>query len=403
MAPLERRRRLVTVAAVVAVVLMLAACTGGQRARAVGSTVGSIKGSAAGDALGPTTVATRRVAWAAEPAPPGAVQLTWVATAGAQLLVSGQRGRGDAASPGLWRRDVDGAWHEVRLTPVTYYGRRADLFRMVSDGRRLVALGRRIGGAHGNPRFTSWTGTLTRLRETEQPFELFGGPDAIAVTDLALTRDGGVVLGAWAPHGAASGVTVWRQEGTSWQRFDRAPGLASEVTVAGSELTTPGAVGVRGDEPVVVGWTTHLGGGRVDLRASFWSPFGATWHEVRLPSRGDAQARAVTCGDAVCTVAGAMDGRLALWTVDGADVRTLPSPDVAVAPREPVIAVRAGSAVCVSVGEGTSTRLVWVDGRSVTAVDGPPGVVTSLAASGSRVVALVRGADGATRLWSAPA
>lgn len=338
------------------------------------------------------------VAWRPVSTPAGAVRLSRVTSAGQQLLVSGQRGSGDAAPPGLWRGGASGTWQSVRLVPATYYGRRAELFRVVSDGRHVVALGRRIGGAHGNPRVTSWTGTLGELRETEQPFELFGGPDAIAVSDLGLDADGGVVLGAWAPHGEASGVTVWRQEGTGWQRFDRAPGLASQVTVAGSDLTTPGAVAVRDGEPVIVGWTVHLGGG-VRLQATFWRPLGATWQPVTLPSDGDAQARGVACGAQSCTVVGSSSGQLAAWAVRGTAVTPVRVPAVEVDDREPIQVVQVGDVPWVAVGQGTTSTVLQVRSGSARVLTSPPGQVTSMAVVGATVVALTRDGSGRTALW----
>jgi hypothetical protein len=336
---------------------------------------------------------------------PGATTLHWVTSVGAEVLVSGQRGTGVQAPPGLWLGDGGGRWHNVDLAPATYYGHRAVLFRIASDGRRVVALGRRIGGTHGNPRFTSWTGTPAALHETEQPFELFGGPDAIGVTDLAMTAGGGVVLGSWSHHGDPAGVAVWRQDGDTWQRFDRAPGLASEVTDVGSELTTPAAVTSRAGEPVLVGWTVHLGGGHVGLRPSLWLPAGSAWHEVRLPAGGDdAQARAVTCGRPACVVAGAESGRLAVWLLRGETVERVRVPTLAVGEREPVFAVTGRTAVWLALGTGRTSHLVRLrldDGgrvRDVAPVSPPAGRVVSMTAAGDAVVAVVEGADGATRL-----
>jgi hypothetical protein len=346
------------------------------------------------------------VEWTPLPPVPGATTLHWVTSAGDDVLVSGQRGTGVAAPPGLWRSDGRTAWRSVRLAPVTYYGRRAVLFRVASDGRRVVALGRRIGGTHGNPRFTSWTGTSAALHETEQSFELFGGPDAIAVTDLAMTAAGGVVLGSWAHHGDPAGVAVWRQDGDTWQRFDRAPALASEVTDVGSELTTPAAVTSRAGEPVLVGWTVHLGGGQVGLRPSLWLPAGSAWREVRLPADGDdAQARAVSCGVAACVVAGAESGRLAVWLVRGADVERVRVPALAVGEREPVLAVTGRTAVWLALGAGGTSHLMRLRlgdrgrVRDLAPVSPPPGRVLSMTAAGDAVVAVVEAADGPTRLW----
>jgi hypothetical protein len=372
------------------VTAVLAACTGAPGPEPT-------SGSAAGGAV-PETAPTAYVRWTKLPAVPGAMTLSWVTSAGGQLLVSGTRGDGKDAPPGLWRGDGRGGWHAVDLAPVTYYGRRAVLFRVASDGHRVVALGRRIGGTHGNPRFTSWTGTPTALHETEQPFELFGGPDAIGVTDLALTGEGGLVLGAWAHHGDPAGVAVWRQQGDTWRRYDEAAGLRSEVTDVGSELTTPAAVTTRDGEPVLVGWTVHLAAGEVGLRASLWQSAGSGWQEVRLPAGGDAQARAVACHEDVCTVAGSVAGRLAVWRVRGADVTSVLVPAVDVADREAVLATAVGSAVWVSVADGDSGHVLVVDGTTTRAVSAPPGRVLALVGGGA-VTALVRERDGTWSLW----
>jgi hypothetical protein len=338
------------------------------------------------------------VRWTRLPAVPGATALSWITAAGDQVLVSGQQGSGDAARPGLWRGGGSGGWRPVDLVPTTYYGHRAVLFRVASDGRRVVALGRRIGGTHGNPRITSWTGTPDALHETEQPFELFGGPDAISVTDLAMTGDGGLVLGAWAHHGDPAGVAVWRQQGDTWQRSDEAAGLRSEVTDVGSELTTPAAVTTRGGEPVLVGWTVHLAGGEIGLRASLWQPAGSGWQEVRLPAGGDAQARAVACSEDVCTVAGSVAGRLAVWQVRGADVTAVAVPAVDVTDRDAVVATAAGSSVWMSVEDGESSHLLVVDAQTVRPVSAPPGRVLALAGR-EAVTALVREGDDTWSLW----
>lgn len=379
----------VVVASAVGIAAGLAGCTGEHPAAS------SSRGTVLAFAQSPVT-------WRQLPLPPGALRLSQVTAAGDQLLVSGQRGSGDAAPPGLWRGDTSGTWTSVRLAPVTYYGRRAELFRVVSDGQQVVALGRRIGGAHGNPRVTSWTGTLDKVSETEQPFELFGGPNAISVSDLALDAHGAVALGAWAAHGEPSGITLWRQRGTTWQRFDRLPGLASQVTVVGSDLTSPGAIAVRGGEAVVVGRTVHLGGG-VRLQATFWQQVGQTWAPLTLPSDSDAQARAVACGHEVCTVVGSSSGMLAAWAVRGSIVTSIPVPRLELDDREPVQVVQSGNGLWVAVGQGTGCALLRLDGGSARVLTPPPGKVTSMAVLGSTAVALVRDASGSTTLWSTSA
>jgi hypothetical protein len=379
---------------VLALSVGLAACTGSPSPPSSSGT--SVRAPAtAGTALD--------VHWERLSPVPGALALHWITSAGGQVLVSGERP--GAAGPGLWRGDGHGGWRPVHLAPVTYYGRRAELFRVASDGRRVVALGRRIGGTHGNPRVTSWTGTPAGLHETEQRFELFGGPDAIAVTDVAMTRAGALALGAWSHHGDPSGVTVWRQQGDTWERYDRAPGLLSEVTDVGSDLTTPAAVTTRAGEPVLVGWTVHLGGGEIGLRASLWQEVAdgdvTAWQEVRLSGEGDAQARAISCDDASCTVAGSVAGRLAVWVVRGQTVRPLAVPNLPVVDQQPVSATATSQGVWLTVGAGARTQVVLVrrDQDRVLAVTPPPGLVTATTEVGDVVVALVRTPDGSTSVW----
>jgi len=380
---------------VLALSVGLAACTGAPSRPSSSGT--SVRAAA-------TVGAALDVHWERLAPVPRATALDWIAPAGGQVLVSGERT--GAGGPGLWRGDGRGAWRAVHLAPETYYGRRAALFRVASDGHRVVALGRRIGGTHANPRITSWTGTSSAVNETEQRFELFGGPDAIAVIDLAMTRTGALVLGAWSHHGDPSGVTVWRQQGDTWERYDRAPGLRSEVTDVGSDLTTPAAVTTRAGEPVLVGWTVHLGGGKIGLRASLWQEVAdgdvSAWQEVRLPTKGgDAQARAVGCDDVSCTVVGSVGGRLAVWAVHGQTVRPVAVPDLLVPDQQPVSASATSRGVWLTVGAGARTQVVLVPtGQDpVRVVTPPPGLVTAAAAVGDVVLVLVRTPDGSTSVW----
>src|SRR4051812_5970149 len=81
--------------------------------------------------------------WRALPAPAGVRLITL--GSGEPVLASGTT---DAGEPQLWQ--VDG-WTRVPLRPASFYGARAELFRVAASDGRVVAMGRAIGGAHGNP------------------------------------------------------------------------------------------------------------------------------------------------------------------------------------------------------------------------------------------------------------
>ncbi|WP_426561090.1 hypothetical protein ACPPVT_13585 [Angustibacter sp. McL0619] len=319
---------------------------------------------------------------------PGAVRVTALAS-GSPLLVAGQVGTGDAAQPRLWQL-TGNDWLPVPLHPVTYYGARAALVRVAAHGGHLVALGRAVGGAHGNPRFSTWSGPSSGVGETAQAFELFGGPRAIGLNGLAAGADQDVVVGSWAPGTAPAGVTVWTGDGATYQRRDTEAGLRSSA----SDQTSASAIAARGPGFVVAGTTTHLGGGRITLHATaFWTTArGAPWRRELLPSSGseggDSSALGVACAAVVCTVAGVDDGRLAIWRVadDGRAERVdlgrhaprLSSSDVVVS-----VAADGDSAWVLAAGQLLRLR----DG-DVQAFGAPSGTGVALATSGSLLFAV---------------
>ena len=66
-------------------------------------------------------------------------------------------------------------------------------------------IGSRSGGAHGNPRVTSWYQRADgALVDMQAPFELYGGPEAVSVRRVVAGPSGWLIAG-----NRLSGAAVW--------------------------------------------------------------------------------------------------------------------------------------------------------------------------------------------------
>ena len=88
------------------------------------------------------------------------------------LLVIGTR---PVDHPELVTRSSDGRVSNSRLTPATPYGKEAHWYGITSDGTTITGVGGERGGAHGNVRWSAWTGDTRAITEKPQAFSTFGG------------------------------------------------------------------------------------------------------------------------------------------------------------------------------------------------------------------------------------
>lgn len=249
-------------------------------------------------------------AWTTRPL--GAGQPRVLTTAGVDLLY----GWSDAAGPhlALVTESPDGqvAAREVPLQPGTPYGRVTDWVSIVTDGTRVTAVGGAAGGAHGNTRWTVWSGTGAGLVEQPQEFEAFGGWDAGGVRGLGLLDGEPVLVGSW--RGAAGlDVTTWHPVGVAWLRDDSA---GTPLAATATEL--PEATGVSGvpGALVVSGTVTRLQGG-VRVRPAVWvgRPEGdaLVWERTDPAALDGTRAETVGCAGAGCLVVGRSAGNMVAW------------------------------------------------------------------------------------------
>jgi hypothetical protein len=179
--------------------------------------------------------------------------------------------------PAVWRSDDGQTWRSVKVAHHSYYGERNVLYSAACKGRALAVLGSKPGGAHGNPRVSTWQqlpdGSMDEVMTAAA--ELYGGPQAINVGRMASGPTGFMMAG-----NRYSGAAVWFSPDSAEFRIrERVPELANDVrgeTWANDVAATP-------EGWVVVGGI--LLDGRIDRDPIGWvSSDGVTWRRTRTPA-----------------------------------------------------------------------------------------------------------------------
>ncbi|GAA1866537.1 hypothetical protein [Myceligenerans crystallogenes] len=177
----------------------------------------------------------------APPGPPGRIALRDAAfcdgrwyLAGGVFTTDDGDGADDAlgapvgAYPAAWTGTDGRKFESVEIRADTYWGGLATLTSIAcaagrGRGAGVVAVGARSGGAHGNPRVTTFHGPAGGpLEDVRAATTLFGGSEALAVN--------GVTAGPeWLVTGArTTGGAVWTSEGGArFTPHDDDPALAS--------------------------------------------------------------------------------------------------------------------------------------------------------------------------------
>ena len=300
--------------------------------------------------------------------------------------------------PGLLQRGPDGTVTEIPAQAVTGYGRTASWYSLAADGGRILAIGGDRGGAHGNVRWSVWTGSGTGVAEHVQAFSTFGGWGAGDLIDAVLLPGGAAVVGSWQSDDAGLDVAVWTPQGDTWVRR---PSAGTPLQSTRSKVSFATAATAYGPGVAVAGWQIATGAGTGQVPVVWRSgPDAAGWTETVLPDAGKAgTSAAIRCAAATCAVAGRVDGVLALWRLaDGRWSRVAGLPPIPVGDSDRLAApldvdgamaevVAAGGQVkVVEAGETASTR---------NAV-GPTGPVTAAVRVGPSVFVVA-----GERLWRA--
>lgn len=199
-------------------------------------------------------------------------------------------------SPAAWESSDGRAWRSVRISPLpgSYYGPRNVLYSVACAGGRIAALGAQSGGAHGNPRTSSWVQRPDgALAEVAAPFDLYGGDEAVDAGRITGGPAGFLIVG-----NRTSGPAAWiSADGTRFKRH--------EVGEKGS-LARDGVV--LADRYLMVGGPA----------AGWESADGIRWTEARLDGV-EAQRVTVVRGDVIAAgqrgeTFGAWRWRSGSWT-----------------------------------------------------------------------------------------
>lgn len=308
----------------------------------------------------------------------------------------------------------DGSSRPVAMeTRWEWAGREAELLSVSEREGEVVAVGGHRAGAHGNVRWTVWSGDLDEVVEQPQRFEVFGGWDAGGLTGTALSQGGPVILGSWAARSRQGlDVAVWTRDGDRWSRPAR-PG--TPLAASATRQPSPGAVTDLPDgDLLAVGWVTVLGD-RIRDEAVVWTaadPAGP-WREVSLPSTGGGTQRpmGVDCAADHCVVAGSSDTDVVLWRVDLTDDGLAPTrprtalPDAVHSPA-PMIRTAAGAVDTVAHSEPArgeqpgTTRVVRADADvEELSVTGLPGRLAAMANEPRGAVVVATTTADRTRAW----
>jgi len=177
--------------------------------------------------------------------------------------------------PAAWRSADGRTWANLKFAPRWYWAHRNVIASVACHDGRIAMLGAKSGGAHGNPRVSTWyerpDGVYTDVLAA---FSQYGGDKAVNVARLAAGDTGWMIAG-----NRMTGAAVWRSsDATEFQRIDSDPELSSDPTydTAAIDLTyADGSWTVVGSAQVT---------GRVARTPLAWtSPDGARWHRQKVP------------------------------------------------------------------------------------------------------------------------
>lgn len=318
--------------------------------------------------------------------PAGAVP-TRIAVNGDDLIVGVSHGE----RPGMLRYR-DGHTTDIPLTSATGYGAEAEWVSIAGNGKEIVAVGGRSGGAHMNVRWSVWRGTAeTGLAEQPQAFSTFGGVGGGVLVDGVFPSTGPLVVGTWQSQSVSSDAALWTTDGTTWNRQSSA-GTPLESTR--DSIKFPMSATSNGADVVIAGW--QMAGGK--QQPIVWTVRAGVATLTPLPDAGKAgTAITVSCTD-TCAIAGRVNGKLAIWRGSGnAWRRVTDVPDVSVGDyARPVPPI---GDTLVYADRGT-VRVATLGGDTRVAA-GPTGVVTAVVRVGDTTYVLA-GPEGKNQtLWRA--
>lgn len=322
------------------------------------------------------------------------------------LLIAGHRGAGQTTRPALLTVGPGGEIREVPLHDRTPYGRIAQPSAVASWRGGIEMLAAARGGAHGNQRWTVWSGSSDAVDEHEQVFWVFGGHEAGTMVAQVATTEGPVVVGGWAgKHGMD--VALWKGTGPGggasqiWERLPSdSTALASSAT---SQFSAHGAA-ASGAAIVVAGETLELQPSLHRRPVAWTRPTrDAMVQRISLPAKDSGHADSVACDDRNCWIGGVVGGRAALWLLPGdlrGDPIVIELPGTTVDADTTAVAVagdrRSASGLPAGLLVRSHGKVIWLLPGSVS--EGPVGTPLTASRDNDGVAVVANGPSG-RELW----
>lgn len=260
---------------------------------------------------GPQRVAWQRMTLPMPPGPEGRVAVRdAVRCQDEWYVVGGVFGDDGESRPAGWRSRDGRTWTPLRFKPRWFWAHRNVLSSVACRDGQVSMVGGKSGGAHGNPRVSTWyprdDGVFT---DVIAAFELYGGPRAVNVGRIAAGDPGWMIVG-----NRMSGAAVWKSEdATEFTLIDSDPQLASDDSTDTSGRDVVYAAG---------SWTVVGSGlvkGNVAQAPFAWiSSNGESWQRQQVPhGKGYADLQRVI-GYGKDVLAAGIDGQtFAVWQRGG--------------------------------------------------------------------------------------
>lgn len=284
------------------------------RTVALGLLLGSLAGCDGDD--GPEPVPAPVLDWQqvdlpVPPGPDGRLAVRDATVCGDEwVLVGGVFMTDDLSRPAAWSSPDGSTWTSLTLDPTDYWAQRSVIWSVACRGDGdLAMVGGKSGGAHGNPRVSSWyqreDGVLV---DVHAGYTLYGGAEATNVSRVAAGPDGYLITG-----NRVSGAAVWTStDAREFTLHDDVPEL-----VSGSDRQTL-AIGQMhdGERWTVVG-SASLTDRLARVPMAWTSPDGLTWTDEQVPRTDEFNdlEQVVPVGDGLVAV-GLRGQAYGVWTRD---------------------------------------------------------------------------------------
>jgi hypothetical protein len=197
--------------------------------------------------------------------------------------------------PAAWSSPDAQSWRPIEVKTDTYWGKRAILNSVACSRGRIAVVGARSGGAHGNPRVTTFHASGSgSLVDVQALFTQFGGVTATNVGPISGGENGWIIAG-----NRLSGPGVWvTDDPRNFTKVEDEPGLTDDGDI--ESLAQAGAWDE--DSWVLVGG----GAQRAELLnrepLAWTSPDGLTWTSEKVPAAPESED--------IHRLVGLRDGRL---------------------------------------------------------------------------------------------